>query len=49
MQQPASVERPEAEVRVTDLDLPPRGVLDQRRLEVVADGFVVVPWRASRH
>ena len=26
-------------VRVSDLDLPPRGVPDQRRLEVVADGL----------
>ena len=26
-------------VRVSDLDLPPRGAHDQRRLEVVADGL----------
>ena len=36
-------------VRVGDLDLPPRGVVDQRRLEVVGDWVAVVPWRAARH
>ena len=31
-----------------DLDLPPRGAVDQRRLEVVVDGLPFIPWR-KRH